>query len=145
MQRLPVLDTAEWHNPHTLHVTKHPGGPPDPKYDKKLAQLPKTAMGMAQDVYVYEETAVIMVSCLPSSATALYHVPGSVTHTVYQYLSQRMGRQGCQARMWSALNDWKQEGPDRWYNPRSRVWKVTLKHREAFTPSQHVSVEHEQT
>lgn len=28
-----VLDTAEWHDPLTLHVTLRYGGPPDPKYD----------------------------------------------------------------------------------------------------------------
>lgn len=37
-----VLDTAEWHNPRTLQVTIHYGGPPDPKYKKKFPQLPKT-------------------------------------------------------------------------------------------------------
>ncbi|TWW73495.1 R2 Retrovirus-related Pol polyprotein from type I retrotransposable element [Takifugu flavidus] len=49
----------------------HYGGPPDPKFDKKFAQLPKTITGMAKDVYVHEETAVI-------TGITLLSLPGKV-------------------------------------------------------------------
>lgn len=140
-----MLNTAEWHDPHTLHVTLRYGGPPDPKYDKTFAQLPKTVTGVAQDVYVHEETAAITVNCLPSSVMALYHVPGSVAHISVAKPRTGMWKQlGRQAKLWSALTDWEQKDSDRRYNSRRRMWKVMLKQRVVFTPSQHLSIVQEQ-
>lgn len=71
-----------------------------------MQRLPETVTGVAQDV-------MKTVSRLSSLATALYHVPCSVEYTSAAIAQDGMWKQlGHQAKMWSVLINWKQEGPD---------------------------------